>query len=811
MLTREGKRILLERSGNNNKIKFIMDGVSSEDESGWLKCVDYASAELFRRIYAITIDELRGMESLTISGVEDKMFSLAMGLSGVSLRDIVTDLEQQSRQIYAPRSRKNEVSGLLAELNEIEKTIKDIQQYLPRYQQLVEEKQELEKQKSQLSESLQSVQAESIRIQNYLKCHPHILRIRQLDEELDHLPAPADYPPSLLREITELELARNEVQKRLEILELGEDDEISLQELKRQIEEIQVRPLFFTYEEEIEQQVYQFSAYQQDIKRYQELKQNILRLEEETIYQIHELSPKWDIRKIESFTKLHWLQDRMREHKNETDALEKEISDLKGKIQALELSQSPIDWNVLSLIFSALFIGVGIVFSFTGNYIWAAVSGIAGIILLAGRKWYIRESMVDKLKKQLENVLRRREQALQRLEEFQKQYLGMEGYSADGMIEILAKIGEIQKQISEIQRQKKQLSALEDTIGQFEQAVVTLVRKLELNFDDVDTEATVLKLKQMLREEREKKLKTERFSEEYHRRLQGMQRAKEQLKHIEKKITDILHKVQATDITDFRKKYELNQEVQNRMRERENEIRTIEGILGEDGFENTRRFFEQQTVSEVETHLNELKNKEAIVKEELTQKIRRIGEIDAEMRQLRNQEDLAKWLTLKEAREEALREMYKNWLSYQLALQVLNQVKAKFERERQPEVIRKASEYFSRITNNRYQRIQISVDEKKVLIFDDQEKIKTIDQLSRGTKEQLLLCLRMGFIEEYEQHAEPLPVILDEVLINFDQERSKRTAEVLTAFAQKRQVFLFTCHPSMVDLFDKKRIHTIQL
>ncbi len=121
MLTREGKRILLERSGNNNKIKFIMDGVSSEDESGWLKCVDYASAELFRRIYAITIDELRGMESLTISGVEDKMFSLAMGLSGVSLRDIVTDLEQQSRQIYAPRSRKNEVSGLLAELNEIEK------------------------------------------------------------------------------------------------------------------------------------------------------------------------------------------------------------------------------------------------------------------------------------------------------------------------------------------------------------------------------------------------------------------------------------------------------------------------------------------------------------------------------------------------------------------------------------------------------------------------------------------------------------------------------------------------------------------
>ena len=49
-----------------------------------------------------------------------------------------------------------------------------------------------------------------------------------------------------------------------------------------------------------------------------------------------------------------------------------------------------------------------------------------------------------------------------------------------------------------------------------------------------------------------------------------------------------------------------------------------------------------------------------------------------------------------------------------------------------------------------------------------------MDELSRGTGEQLYLALRFGLIEEFAGQAEPLPVVMDDILVNFDVERARR-------------------------------------
>ena len=50
---------------------------------------------------------------------------------------------------------------------------------------------------------------------------------------------------------------------------------------------------------------------------------------------------------------------------------------------------------------------------------------------------------------------------------------------------------------------------------------------------------------------------------------------------------------------------------------------------------------------------------------------------------------------------------------------------------------------------------------------------------------------------------ERLPVIVDEVLVNFDPVRARRAAEAFVKLAEQTQVMVFTCHPWIADLFEE--------
>jgi uncharacterized protein YhaN len=73
--------------------------------------------------------------------------------------------------------------------------------------------------------------------------------------------------------------------------------------------------------------------------------------------------------------------------------------------------------------------------------------------------------------------------------------------------------------------------------------------------------------------------------------------------------------------------------------------------------------------------------------------------------------------------------------------------------------------------------------------------------LSRGTREQLYLSLRFGLIREFGERTERLPVVVDEVLVNFDPKRAGRAARAFAELANTNQVLVFTCQPETVALF----------
>jgi uncharacterized protein YhaN len=75
-----------------------------------------------------------------------------------------------------------------------------------------------------------------------------------------------------------------------------------------------------------------------------------------------------------------------------------------------------------------------------------------------------------------------------------------------------------------------------------------------------------------------------------------------------------------------------------------------------------------------------------------------------------------------------------------------------------------------------------------------------LDMLSRGTAEQLYLSLRFGYIQEFGRRARPLPVVVDDILVNFDPQRARVAISTMLGLAEKNQILFFTCHPETVSL-----------
>jgi len=121
--------------------------------------------------------------------------------------------------------------------------------------------------------------------------------------------------------------------------------------------------------------------------------------------------------------------------------------------------------------------------------------------------------------------------------------------------------------------------------------------------------------------------------------------------------------------------------------------------------------------------------------------------------------------------------------------------------ERQPDVIQHAQKFFTTITDQRYVHLYSPFGEQTVTVTERIGVSKQPAELSRGTREQLYLSLRFGLIREFGERMERLPVVVDEVLVNFDPDRARRAAHAFAELAQTNQVLVFTCHPETVALF----------
>lgn len=153
-------------------------------------------------------------------------------------------------------------------------------------------------------------------------------------------------------------------------------------------------------------------------------------------------------------------------------------------------------------------------------------------------------------------------------------------------------------------------------------------------------------------------------------------------------------------------------------------------------------------------------------------------------------------------RRAALANSVDRYVPLLFARQLLQQTLQRFEKESQPAMLGEVSRLFSAMTGGRYHRVERPRDTTRPLLVyraDNSDDLEP-DQLSTGTREQLYLAIRLAYVLHYCTKSEPLPIVLDDVLANFDPVRTRRTLEALGQITDRVQVLLFTCHPHVADL-----------
>ncbi len=146
------------------------------------------------------------------------------------------------------------------------------------------------------------------------------------------------------------------------------------------------------------------------------------------------------------------------------------------------------------------------------------------------------------------------------------------------------------------------------------------------------------------------------------------------------------------------------------------------------------------------------------------------------------------------------------WVPLALARHLMEAARVRFEKTQQPQLLVEAGRIFEQLTLGEYVQLTRSVGSTTELQAIPKTGLaKSPAEMSTGTREQLYLAIRLAYLKQYSQRAEPLPLVMDDVLVNFDEDRAKQTLRVLSDFSQSHQILFLTCHRRMVELVQSIR------
>ena len=204
---------------------------------------------------------------------------------------------------------------------------------------------------------------------------------------------------------------------------------------------------------------------------------------------------------------------------------------------------------------------------------------------------------------------------------------------------------------------------------------------------------------------------------------------------------------------------------------------------------------DSQSLEQLKTELSKADSQASQLRNE-------IGDINARAKQARGAADMQNLIAVREETRARLRDIRDAALFAKAGEFLIEEVEQEYEQTRMPRVFEQARDHFSRFTFHNYElRLEKGNGIPRLFAVELRGgQRREIDELSDGTRAQLLLAARIAFAEQVEQ-GKVLPLFLDEALDQSDPQRFEAIARSLGCIAheQGRQIFYLTSDPLDVD------------
>ena len=187
------------------------------------------------------------------------------------------------------------------------------------------------------------------------------------------------------------------------------------------------------------------------------------------------------------------------------------------------------------------------------------------------------------------------------------------------------------------------------------------------------------------------------------------------------------------------------------------------------------------------------------VQQEQRQLHQRLGQLQGRQEALGDAQSLREVLSKVNGRIAQLEKIY---AAAAFAQQTLLDAKLELQRRFAPRISQRAQVLFGALTDGRYGRITLGEDFSLSAAAQGENTLYGTLWRSDGTVDQLYLALRLAVAEELTPDA---PLVLDDALVRFDDQRLARALEILKQTAENKQVILFTCQSREKDWMEENK------
>jgi len=124
-----------------------------------------------------------------------------------------------------------------------------------------------------------------------------------------------------------------------------------------------------------------------------------------------------------------------------------------------------------------------------------------------------------------------------------------------------------------------------------------------------------------------------------------------------------------------------------------------------------------------------------------------------------------------------------------------------FDKTKTPAISKLATEIFHRITQGKYVKVLFTPKDSgmSISVIDNEGNESIPDVLSLGTMRQLYLAIRFAVIKSQGNDKKHIPIVLDEILSSFDEDKREAAVREINEIAKDHQVFYFSVRNDFQD------------